>query len=566
MEWHHIFFYAYCVSVFAVPSAYFILVNNVAFFFSLPLFHLFREFIASGPPASKTVIHGLVTSFTYCFQLLQFLIYLLSILGWFPHKAEELIQNYPQGFCVFVCSVNVRPALIYILFLAFFDLLMTIKIEMFLNMNHERVLKTLNIAAVIAWALITAKHFISTGTVCQPRIAASYVSGIIGLNGTEKYFVDKTHDYSHFPVGLPLVFCATFFYILSCILKKIKTWNQSNSVARVQTRLPMYGDHHEITPSGEEDDQRECVNFCRPILSGNADVSWDHSRPGFRDRQRSGGKVLPISEPTHANIRRTRPNNRAPAYKENYIDKDLTVPVPPLTFVRSLSYADRALQDSGIIFGCHTVPFSQPQDHSPSQPLAAPCPPSQPPAAARPPSQSPASAGPPPPCPAAVGSQPHPAATFGPQPQPPFVFGPPCQPPAAAGPPCQPPAATGPPTQPPAAAGPPIQPPLPACPPIQPPEAVPPFQPPSDDDHRSMSEQFLSKSFIFLVVQMIIIIIFIFFGQKPNDIGREIQNRLARFLIWCLPLYWVVMVEDCYQLALRRTKAWLADSFGIYLD
>ena len=118
MEWHRILFYAYCVFVLASPSgnnAYFILVNNIAFFFSFPLFHLFREFIASGPPASKTVIHGLVTSFTYCLQLHTACIYGLSIIGWFPDSTEEFINSHPQGFCNIVCFISIKPALIFVI-------------------------------------------------------------------------------------------------------------------------------------------------------------------------------------------------------------------------------------------------------------------------------------------------------------------------------------------------------------------------------------------------------------------------------------------------------------------
>ena len=76
MEWHDMLFFV---------------------FFTLLLLHLFRVFICSGPPARKTVIQGLVTTFTYCIQLHMDIMYGLTVIGWFPESTEEFIRSHPQG-------------------------------------------------------------------------------------------------------------------------------------------------------------------------------------------------------------------------------------------------------------------------------------------------------------------------------------------------------------------------------------------------------------------------------------------------------------------------------------
>ena len=38
-----------------------------------------------------------------------------------------------------------------------------------------------------------------------------------------------------------------------------------------------------------------------------------------------------------------------------------------------------------------------------------------------------------------------------------------------------------------------------------------------------------------------------------------------KYVFECLPMYWVLMVDDCYQLACRRTKAWVNNVFGVII-
>ena len=46
----------------------------------------------------------------------------------------------------------------------------------------------------------------------------------------------------------------------------------------------------------------------------------------------------------------------------------------------------------------------------------------------------------------------------------------------------------------------------------------------------------------------------------------EIMSKLYLLCFFCLPAYWVLMIDDCYAVAKRKTKVWLAHCFNIYID
>ena len=71
MNWPRIIYYIYCFFVLSAPKqgVYLSLVEAVALLLSFPQFWLFRAYINSGPPSSKTVLHALLVPFTYSYQL-----------------------------------------------------------------------------------------------------------------------------------------------------------------------------------------------------------------------------------------------------------------------------------------------------------------------------------------------------------------------------------------------------------------------------------------------------------------------------------------------------------------
>ena len=66
-----IVYYSYCLFVLSAPAqgVYLSVIETVALLLSFPQFWLFRAYISSGPPASKTVLHALLVPLTYGYQL-----------------------------------------------------------------------------------------------------------------------------------------------------------------------------------------------------------------------------------------------------------------------------------------------------------------------------------------------------------------------------------------------------------------------------------------------------------------------------------------------------------------
>ena len=238
MGWNKWFFYAYCVFVLSAPggnSVYSVLVRSITYLLSFPQFHFFRAFVWSGSPASKTVIHGLVNTFTYYTQLYITNEFALVLFGCFQESATELLQAYPQGFCVIAIPITLKPVLITLMFLAIFKLLVTIKFESFLNLNHETILNVINIVIGIIWAGIVTGELILRGTLCNPNLATTYTNHIIGIQVADKYFENKTKATPYFPLISPFIMMiGVFCYVSSLIIKKIQDLRKKQSTRRVQ--------------------------------------------------------------------------------------------------------------------------------------------------------------------------------------------------------------------------------------------------------------------------------------------------------------------------------------------
>ena len=67
----------------------------------------------------------------------------------------------------------------------------------------------------------------------------------------------------------------------------------------------------------------------------------------------------------------------------------------------------------------------------------------------------------------------------------------------------------------------------------------------------------------FFVSFMTLLIIFV--GVRTRLVV-EIMSKLYLLCFFCLPAYWVLIIEDCYAVAKRKTKVWLAAYFNIYID
>ena len=54
--------------------------------------------------------------------------------------------------------------------------------------------------------------------------------------------------------------------------------------------------------------------------------------------------------------------------------------------------------------------------------------------------------------------------------------------------------------------------------------------------------------------------------DAKSYILQTILSKLLRFMTECMPMYCVLMIDQCYSIALRRTKTWLANNFKVYFD
>ena len=185
MEWTHKIYYIFCFFVLVAPAdhnSYSVFIQNITFILSFPQFHFFRAYLESGPPAAKTVVHGLMTALTYVIQSLVIVLYLLTAFGYFPRHAATFLQTYPHLFCVLT---SLRPFFLlislYLLYLAIFGLVKEIRMEVFLNLDHEATVRRLNIASGIIVPLIMLADLWRIGTTCNPKLAALFIKLRIGI-------------------------------------------------------------------------------------------------------------------------------------------------------------------------------------------------------------------------------------------------------------------------------------------------------------------------------------------------------------------------------------------------
>ena len=62
-----------------------------------------------------------------------------------------------------------------------------------------------------------------------------------------------------------------------------------------------------------------------------------------------------------------------------------------------------------------------------------------------------------------------------------------------------------------------------------------------------------------LALFVVIILYALLDGREPFT--KEILRLGHKYILECLPMYWILMVEDCFQLAWRRSKAWTKNVF-----
>ena len=97
---------------------------------------------------------------------------------------------------------------------------------------------------------------------------------------------------------------------------------------------------------------------------------------------------------------------------------------------------------------------------------------------------------------------------------------------------------------------------------------------PSTEDHSIIAQpqvkesaQEISWKVSFIIVFFSFLIGFIFIlADMKNGLAVGVFERLIIFAYYCLPFYWVILVEECYLVSKRIVRSWLSENFSIYID
>ena len=100
---------------------------------------------------------------------------------------------------------------------------------------------------------------------------------------------------------------------------------------------------------------------------------------------------------------------------------------------------------------------------------------------------------------------------------------------------------------------------------IKPPSIV--IEPPTppQDDTSPMKKLFQKAPFSVGFAGFIFIFTIAFF-DSDSSVYQLIIDKFFKYLFGCLPMYWILRVDDCYRFSLRRTKTWLGDHFQIFFE
>ena len=211
------------------PNTYTIIIENISFILSFLQFHFFRAYLRSGPPCTKTVVHGLLLTFTYLFQASEIYGYLMSTLGYFPDLIESFLHSNPDLLCSITSPRLLFLLCLYLMYLAFFRLMMVVKMDVFVNLNHETIVTRLNIISCIIMVFIVGFEYLLEGTICKPETSSAFLTFWVGfpVNATDLITSERMPSPSA-PLALVTISIAIGCYALSFLFKEIQNNIQHN--------------------------------------------------------------------------------------------------------------------------------------------------------------------------------------------------------------------------------------------------------------------------------------------------------------------------------------------------
>ena len=533
MEKQQVIYYIYCVLVLCSPvhqNIYSTIIKNITYLLTFPLFYLFRAYIASGPQAAKTVFHGLLTSFTYVLQLIAGYIFIITTFGYFTAQVKSLILTNPQLFCELTTPRPLKiVGVLYLMYLAFFRLLIVVKMEMFMNLNHEAVSTRLDVLSVIITVADTTIGLLYKGTTCNVKSAAVTFQLMGAKVDIVKFTQSVTEEPMSFMLVCLIISVAIVCYILSYLLFVTKRFgSRTEEIWANCFRIRCKG--VQVTPVNEIELEEQIT-----------------SRP-TEDREVENQVALPLVEvigsssfPAVAvgdNVITSTGNELQLNSCQDLPPMPQLIQVAPVQFTTSTNHLvwvneakSRTQSDSRV-----KVDISKSQSQSTSRETVdkvqtakeveddksqLPTPQLQSTIGvtgdkAKLPTNSPKTA-------TGVSSGGSVPPSASPQPEEVILF--------------------------------------------PPPRVVwinPMLESPPEDT--SPMKKLFQKVPFSAGFAIFILFFTIALMNSKSDFYQVIVDKVFKYLLGCLPMYWILRVDDCYRFSLRRTKTWFADHLQIYFD
>ena len=487
MEWRHGIYYIYCFLVLvdpADPTIYSIILQNISFLLSFPQLSFFRAYLASGPPAAKTLLHSLVNTFTYIFQVMLVYLYVMHMFGYFG-PAESFIHSYPHYYCVLATPRPlVLSALLYLMYLACLKLLLVSQTEVFINLDHEATTTKLGITTVLLVIVNTVAELLYKGTTCNVKISMLISKTVLKVELEEGIFTPVKEEPFSFLIVFLITSIAIICYLVTFVIQLMRKYNNLTRKGIWQ----LFKQKSEEIPVNEiELDQIRSRPILMPIpeLRGQHDTFCGISpvnrlgNPSGLDSSDIQISSIQTAIPQIIHVIPMQPSTSTTHFNEpSTLNTQIQEPLTYNTYFTEPSPSTKQfteVEEDGTARGIiHSQPTGLVQ----------------------------------------LGASRLPAI-------------------------------------------------LPNLEEVSPPVAVPLVpSPPANLTWRKMIPVTeFSAVLVFLIICMIIILM-----DSKSSILTQVVHKGFEYVLKCLPMYWVLIIDDCYLKSMRITKAFLAERFQIFFD
>ena len=438
--------------------------------------------------------------------------YGLTVIGYFPTLAEEFLRAYSNIFCVLTTP---RPIILifalYLMYLAFFRLLMVIKMDVFINLDHEATVTRLNAASAVIVSIATVVD-LWKGGICNPKLAILLTTIRIGIKAD---FDTATRDMpTAFPLSVIPAAIAIITFLVSIVIKEFNDSRHVQNEREIELAI--------VSKSYNSYPRPAKVDIDNSASTSGVDLATSNNR-NLNVVVGSGSQInpLPIPQLTYAYPQASTSTTKAKTSSEELpasntttkfcteakdkdsdslkqLDEPDDVSSELATNVKQELVFDDKLKSKVIPVLNSTLLVQVGRSQSPTTKRL----------------------------------------------QTGFVEVDVLRLPATdTSEICQ------------------VN---PAQLDREPTPSFPPCYIPRENTRQKMFERVSFSIGIAFFLDVMI-----FFTSDTRDKGyiRQVMlTRFYRFMVECMPMYWVLMIDECFSISLRRTKTWLADNLKIYLD